>query len=300
MRLVPSFSYTVRFGVPLERGQRVLRDVLRPVELALLDHEPLGLGLVDVAQVDRGELVGGPAAPVVRVLLADVDDVGLPLLEHVGPGAGRVVAQPPLGLVATLVLVLERLGADDEEEPEPGQEGVVRLLQVEDDRARRRRLHPRDRLDVEERRLLQRLGPLHGELDGGGVERGPVAELDALTQLERVGLAVRRRGPRGGQHRARPAQVVAEVEQRLVEVVARPPQRVERARVRVVGAELRCTCRRSGRSPAAGDGLGRTAEMTATSERRDQPESAMTAPPGSRVARSGGHQGTTAISESGE
>src|SRR2546425_13230611 len=27
--------------VPLERGQRVLRDVLRPVELALLDHEPL-------------------------------------------------------------------------------------------------------------------------------------------------------------------------------------------------------------------------------------------------------------------
>ena len=183
--VVPSLLVHGEGGIALERGQRVLGDVLRDVQLALLDHEPLRLRLVDVPEVQRGELVRRPAAPVARVLPGDVDDVGLPLLERVRSGAGGVVAQPALGVVAALVVVMHSLGADDEQEAQAGQEGVVGLVQVEHDRGRRRRLHLDDRLDVQRGGLLQRLRPLHRELDRGGVERRAVVELHSAPQRRR-------------------------------------------------------------------------------------------------------------------
>ena len=190
---------------------------------------------------------------------------------------------PPLSLPRTAV------GLTISRKRRPGEEGVVGLVQVEHDRRRLRRLHLDDRLDVERGGLLEGLGPLHRELDRGRVERGPVAELHPAAQLERPGLAVGRHLPRGRQHRAEPVDVVVQVDERLVEVVEGPPQAVEPARVRIVGAERAELAdvqrvvlgRRRCREDGGDDGDG---------EQREQPESHDSSS-WVRGGGSGGHQG---------
>ena len=173
---------------------------------------------------------------------------------------------PPLSLARTAV------GLTIRRKRKAREEGVVGLVQVEDDRRRLRRLHPGDRLDVERGRLLQGLGPLHRELDRGGVERGAVVELHAAPERERPGLAVGRHLPRRRQHRPEAVDVVVQVDERLVEVVEGPPHAVEPARVRIVAGELAVLAdvehvflgRRRRREDGGDDGDG---------EQREQPES---------------------------
>ena len=152
--------------------------------------------------VDDAIDVDGPV-PVVGVLLEH--DLLAALPARVAEGAGahgveRVVGAP----------LPDRGRAHDGggARGEDGEERGARLLQHE---AHRRLVHHLHRLDVAEevageRILAELVGrmlgvelPLDGELDGLGVERRPVVELDALAELERVPEPVLRDRPGLGQ-----------------------------------------------------------------------------------------------------
>jgi hypothetical protein len=137
----------------------------------------------------------------------------------------------------TIAVSRFRVSKDDPNKADPDSE--ERLLEVEHHRVRRGRLYLRHRLDPEIGSLLEGLRPLHGLLHGRRVERGAIAELDPVAELERIGLAVLGYGPGSGQDGAQRREVVVDIEQGLIEVVAGPPESVEGAGMRVVGAELR-------------------------------------------------------------
>ena len=136
-----------------------------------------------------------------------------PLDEGEGPGPDRAAGE-------VVALLLGRLGRDHHP-GSVGQRGEKRgggLAQVELDR---RVVDDLDGLQLGDlsftERLWMRLHALHIELDGSSVEVGPVVELDALLELEDVGLWVRC-GPGSGELRL-DAEVLVQSDQGVIDAL---------------------------------------------------------------------------------
>ena len=157
-------STTLTSGLPrdaldVDRGQ-----LAGDVDVAVLEQQPLGGGLGDVAHEDAGERRG--AAPAVRHRLEHVAVRGLVLAEPVGAGAGGVGLQPLVAEVAVR-LVRQRLLLVDDRGDDRGQaveEEGRRVGLVGDDDERRSSL---GRLDLL-RHVLRREAEL-GQDEGRGL-----------------------------------------------------------------------------------------------------------------------------------
>ena len=97
-------------GVARHRRQILGRQLARDVDVALLQQQPLGRGLGDVAGDDALEL--GRAQPIVGVGLVGHALVGLPGLQLEGARAGGVGLEPFMAHVAVLLVLQGELLVD--------------------------------------------------------------------------------------------------------------------------------------------------------------------------------------------
>ena len=251
----------------LQLRDRVERRELVHLDLVALELQPAGVLVGDVRPGDRVE-VRLPLLPVVRVALEGdrlADDA---LVPHERPGADRVAVERLARLPGEVV-------RDDpvREQRDVGEERRPLVLQVDDDRVRARRGDVLDRGVEEAPALRLGAGIVERELDVGRGHRLPVRELDALAELEGVGLAAVRDLVARGEPRLLALAVGGDGVERFHDLLGEPDRLVlehvrlverlrifdagDRDRAAVLGGRgrvlrARAACQRS-RSPGSGE-----------------------------------------------
>jgi len=229
------------------------------VEVALDQAEDARVDVEHRAELDLVEplLARFPAVEMVLEARRDEADRGIMAAQHERARARAIAAEPALAVVAVLDVALDELRVDDLDLRNRRQEDRRRLLELEDDGVRVRRLG-RARQDRAEEEaggpLLHREHALHRVDHVGRGHLGAVVELHALAQLEGIGEPIRRDRVALRQPRDHLRRVVHPAVEPVVHVDARRGTadvehrvRVEVVEGRVVGVDVAPLARRERR-----------------------------------------------------